>query len=516
MIYGRIGAALLAIWAVINPASGLAQAPHEVKTKIIADVYEGPSLQMAEQRRAVEELQSGVQELLADRKALRKEREAFHKVISEIKADHQRFKARIEELETEIKQLREEFEPDVPVLPSPTDEGDARPPIAREAPRVSTDPKGARDEGERETSEPRTDSDAARANSRPLEREFVVEGATFRAPWFENEIGPLRKRIRRYAGHDGNIGNLAVSPDGDWGASVGQGGVLRIWNWHDSSGHGVIRLDGRGMTAIAFAPDSDRLAVAGWDRLFLLEVDPLRVLWSADCDGISRRESLDFSADGGLLASRAQEQLTVWDAKTGEQLRSSKLPWKGNFLCGFDLLDDTTLFIAGGSYESGNRIPDDKAKLVDIGTGEILWELIFPRDPYSPQDAVLMPDRKHIITAEYHSGTIDVWDVETGFKSTWEDTQRTSLMELSESGEILITAGPANVTAWHVPTGKIIEEYRMPDYEEQGVGAPDMLAIDGQGRFALFTAPLKNRTVTYCRFRTKLALYDYEHSLKKQ
>lgn len=165
-----------------------------------------------------------------------------------------------------------------------------------------------------------------------------------------------------FAGHAGAVKALAIHPDGLRFASGDDEGAAKIWHikaslpqfpikrFFDNMGFGEASSDGRffatqgsnsrevlvwstveqrivakllghsdAVRAVAFNPDSTRLATAGDDRTARLW-DVASGLAIASCVGHGDViTSIAFSADGNLLATGSLDRtIRVWDARSGE------------------------------------------------------------------------------------------------------------------------------------------------------------------------------------------------------
>lgn len=73
------------------------------------------------------------------------------------------------------------------------------------------------------------------------------------------------KTESHYPGHEGALGCIQFSPDGQWVATAGQDAVIRLWD--SATWHNYTNLWGpeRGVTDLAISPDGTWLATACWD-----------------------------------------------------------------------------------------------------------------------------------------------------------------------------------------------------------------------------------------------------------
>ncbi len=121
---------------------------------------------------------------------------------------------------------------------------------------------------------------------------------------------------------------LAVSPDGDLAAAGSTDHLVKLWDTSNGQLKATLSaLDGA-VSTLEFSPDGSLLA-AGTDELHGLD-RPLRVwrvpdfrpLFSGATGAVS---SVAFSPDGATLLSGGDE-LVLWDAQTGERVRTFPAP----------------------------------------------------------------------------------------------------------------------------------------------------------------------------------------------
>jgi WD40 repeat protein len=161
--------------------------------------------------------------------------------------------------------------------------------------------------------------------------------------------------------------------------------ALRLWG--DKAAHVTLKRLGKGnVEAIAVSPDGKRIAVMGLVSVSTYEFDTLKEIWTSLLEPIQPPESTDlgqviWSPDSGQLATLSEVGITVWDAKTGEQL----LIFKGDqYALGGPITwtPDSKLAILASRY--GNTI------LREVQTGTELFNI---ETNEGPAAADFLPDK---------------------------------------------------------------------------------------------------------------------------
>jgi len=133
---------------------------------------------------------------------------------------------------------------------------------------------------------------AVRVTPKPEGR--ILAGARDGSLWIWPGRGEGRKKLEA---HQGGANALAVHPNGEWFASTGQDGQVRIWS----------------EAALGYSPDGKRLAAGGHEgRLFLL--DERGGVQRSFPTYQTRITALAFSPGQELIASAGSDgSLKLWD-----------------------------------------------------------------------------------------------------------------------------------------------------------------------------------------------------------
>jgi WD40 repeat protein len=125
-------------------------------------------------------------------------------------------------------------------------------------------------------------------------------------------------------GHDGYVNALAWSPSDSMVASGSADGTTRLWS--PKTGELLFTLKGRNantvgaiVTSVAWTPDERFIAAGSVDgRISIWDIEKTHL--SILLEGHTRSvNSVDFSADGRLLASMSEDQIRMWRTDTWMQ-----------------------------------------------------------------------------------------------------------------------------------------------------------------------------------------------------
>ncbi len=115
-------------------------------------------------------------------------------------------------------------------------------------------------------------------------------------------------------GHSDWIMAVALSADGNWGATASKDGTARVWDTRSGQETACLKGHSKSVTAVAISADGGRIVTGGddgtlrvWDRR---TGRVSRVTRSPDGEGIAR---LALSADGRRLVMAGFASLDVWD-----------------------------------------------------------------------------------------------------------------------------------------------------------------------------------------------------------
>ena len=263
-------------------------------------------------------------------------------------------------------------------------------------------------------------------------------------------------RLLTLFGHSSYISSVVYSTDGKRIASASEDGTTRLWD--AVTGKALLTLTGHssGVLSIAFSPNGNKIYTSSRDATVKIsDVSPTAGSDWLNLEGhMDRVYSMAYRPDGKQLATLSFDGTAkVWDAVTGKEVRTIKLP---------DLLGMENPPAGGISYSpDGDRlaISDDRVvRIMDAASGAEVLSLA-PADS-TTMDAKFSPDGTHLAVASIN-GTIRIYAGDTGiltleFLATPAGIQR---IAYSPDGKRIASANQDGANVWDVTTGKKLLTY---------------------------------------------------------
>jgi WD40 repeat protein len=274
------------------------------------------------------------------------------------------------------------------------------------------------------------------------------------------------------------VGGVAFSPDGKTLATSVGSGPVRLWDVSTRAQIGVpITVPGKGgsdVFGVAFSPDGKTLATADgdgtvrlWDVSTRAQIGaPITVPGTAN--GVFK---VAFSPDGKTLATADDNGIVrLWDVSTRAQIGAPiTVPGTpGGFGVAFSP-DGKTLATAG---------TDGTARLWDITTRTQTRTITVPDTAYGATGVAFSPDGKTLATAD-GDGTVRLWDItaysQIGAPITVPGKYGVVGEAFSPDGRLLATAdGDGTVRLWDVSTrAQIGAPITIPDGVFRVAFSPD-------------------------------------------
>jgi WD40 repeat protein/DNA-binding SARP family transcriptional activator len=313
--------------------------------------------------------------------------------------------------------------------------------------------------------------------------------------------------VAAFTGHDGDINDLAFSPDGSKLATTGDDGRLKVWD--PSSRELLASVSGNGdASGPSFSADGSILAAA-WDgTIRVTDLLTGRVIWT---HAVSNAVGTALSPDGKYVAvTTLFREGTVFDVTTGE--RAFKLSGSGLFSQPVD---------RGVAWSPDDRYiattgTDGTPRVWDARTGKLRFPLLGHTGfavslAWAPDSSRLVtggtegtakvwkisndsPEEVQTLTAtEMRSGiwgvafspdgtrvmaggtAVKVWDLSPDGAAEWRSLPWSEpsfpLVDFMPDGRHVVATNGSGITVWDVQTGW---EIRTMTSETKGVNALDV------------------------------------------
>ena len=279
--------------------------------------------------------------------------------------------------------------------------------------------------------------------------------------WVVEADAPKPRLVRVFA-HDGEVGDVAWSPDG---TKIAAGGQLHhaLFIWEASTGALLRKFDREygGISAVAWSPDG-RYVAAGRSFVDVARGNIAIHVWSSEtgqtlhslrgpgpsgrgANNVSKR-ALRFSPDSRLLAAGHSGAVSIHNLDSGQLVGVYRAHAATGKVVAFTA--DGKFIITSG--ERGQRPLD----LVDASTA--IHAHSFKGDPESPFALAYRPGGTEIATADFGRPIVTIWDAKGGRPNRVLSghTRPVYALAYSADGVLLASASPGGgVIVWDGETG---------------------------------------------------------------
>jgi RNA polymerase sigma factor (sigma-70 family) len=292
---------------------------------------------------------------------------------------------------------------------------------------------------------------------------------------------------QRFPGPNGpRVHSFAITRDGN---TVATGGSKKIGIWDVNTGTEVTRfdVDFDEVRNLAFAPDGQTLAFAGWNNKDRV-VEP--VLW----DLVAGKERLRihghtravtclaFSPDGQTLATGNEDRTVhLWDVASGRQRLCFENHRSSLFALTFS--PDGTLLASTEAHDSWREgTPTVRLWRTDSGKETVRLDqqdFVF--------DLAFAPDGRTLAVAGRWSALVRRFDVATGMEIGPQEGHRDEIRSVAwaPDGRTVATGGDRTIRLWDPSTGK--ERFRSA--RQESLVYDVVFALDGKQLAAVVGGP---------------------------
>jgi hypothetical protein len=271
---------------------------------------------------------------------------------------------------------------------------------------------------------------------------------------------------------DAPLRSVAISPDCKWlatGGNEGGSGVVLAGNCTRDVFAGFERFQDEPITCVAFSPDGQTLAYAGWDRIIRMlnvtvELEEQEAVTLTGHSGWIF--DVAFSPDGKLLASASNDKtVKIWDLATGKALHTLEQLNVG-FL-------SVTFSPDGQALAAGSR--DHSIRLYEVATGREVATLVGHEGAVNT--LAFAPDGRTLASGAEDT-KVKLWDIDPPRLRKTLARERslygvTSIDFSPDGGTLVAASRDSHLGFWNTATGGLEEDWQLPAPCNGVAWAPD-------------------------------------------
>jgi WD40 repeat protein len=250
---------------------------------------------------------------------------------------------------------------------------------------------------------------------------------------------------------EGNIRDIAVSPDGTLFASASGKGVIQLRNANGKLAGILKGLRGQAVTGISFTSDSQRLVAVGEDsavRIWDISTGKeIKALFGHEhpIAAVAINNVYDQIATVGQGT-----RVLVWDIKTGKLINVLSDPDKGHI----NSVNAVAYSQNGKFLVTGGR--DGRIVIWDVNSGKVLKALLGHSGEVNA--IAVFGQSKPFVVSGSSDKTVKIWDVEKGHRIMDLGVNEASIRSVAVGldGNTLVTgSADGNIKIWNMREGKL-------------------------------------------------------------